>query len=1425
MRKNLENIKGYKMKNILRTILILFVVTSIYAQSPADNATGVSVTTNFSFTAVVVPPNTRIQVSTTTAFNPVDLVINQNLGNGANSYTFVAGDLINALAGQSNFAYNTTYYWRIRNVDANTTVEPGGVGYYTFTTVPTAPTLSTPADLASNILLNTTFTWNAVAGGNFYELQVNDDNTFTNAAEFAPAPGNYTTSAAATGLSNNTVYYWRVRASNDGGVSYGAWSSSRSFTTIVGAPSLTTPADVAPNIALNTTFTWGAVAGANFYQLEVNDDNTFTNAAEFAPAAGNYTTSGAATGLSGSTTYYWRVRASGDGGVTYGDWSTIFSFTTVLAPPTLTTPADAAVNIAVNTTFTWNAAGGANFYELEVNDDNTFTDAPEFAPAGGNYTTSPAAAGLLNNTVYYWRVRASNDGGLTFSTWSGAFSFTTTGTPTLTTPANAATNIAVNTTFTWLGVSGANFYELQVNDDNTFTNAAEFAPAPGNYTTSPATAGLSSSTVYYWRVRASFDGGVTYGAWSSTSSFTTAFGVPTAGTPADGTLDMAINTTFTWGAVAGANFYELQVNDDNTFVNAAEFAPAGGNYTTSPAAAGLLNNTLYYWRVRASGDGGLTFGDWSTPSSFTTELGTPVLTAPGNASTDQSTTPTFAWTIPGSSAGIVFNLQYHTGGGFPGTTVSNVTSGYNGTTFNGNTTYTWRVVATKPSFTSKNAGQFTFTTLPSPVLGVPLNNSSGNSITPNFTWSWPGGGAPTYTIEIADDLAFTNIVYGPVVATSPHQILDADRLENGTIYYWRITATLPGPVVSSSIGQFSTIPQGLPVLSSPINSSTIVGNLINFKWSSAVSGLQYQVELDDNADFLSQVAGFPSALSSLSNYNLEYTLATLPAGTYYWRVKSFTSGGVKVTISPTWSFNIAGPPTASPIYPTNGEIIYTLYPTIYWQLNNNFNSTPAYSRVRVGTSPGGPYNTVVSVPTLNNYIVLSGLELATTYYYIIEVSTGLPFSTVTTSAEGSFAMLYASLANVPIYQTFPVTGTTVYSLTPTLYWFLGLHLPGVTFDLQIDDEPTFALPRVATAAGLTSLNYESPLLTAGSTYYWRVSINGAGTWYSQSFLVDANAVNTTTNAAVIPTPTAPAPTSGVVIFTQSPTLQWIATSTQPLEYQVIWSELPGLTAGVLTNITAPNGGQSGWLIINEYNVPGLAAGKTYYWQVRSRLASNNAVVSNYSSVAQFTVSPGASPVVVLPANPIVGASINSTTANLSWIVPAKSTSVITYDLELAKNKDMSDAIVVRDINKASYKVEGLNSSTTYYWRVQSKTSEGEKSDYSYLGEFNTGNGVTGITDEFELPALYSLEQNYPNPFNPTTTIKYSLPENSFVTIRIYDMLGREVNTLVNKEMTAGNHSINWNGEDYSGMKVTSGTYIYRITSGKFTSVKKMVLIK
>lgn len=86
--------------------------------------------------------------------------------------------------------------------------------------------------------------------------------------------------------------------------------------------------------------------------------------------------------------------------------------------------------------------------------------------------------------------------------------------------------------------------------------------------------------------------------------------------------------------------------------------------------------------------------------------------------------------------------------------------------------------------------------------------------------------------------------------------------------------------------------------------------------------------------------------------------------------------------------------------------------------------------------------------------------------------------------------------------------------------------------------------------------------------------------------------------------------------------------------------------------------------------------------------------------------------------------------------------------------------------------------------------------------------------------IYTLNQNYPNPFNPTTTIKYSILKTSFVTLKVYDVLGKEITTLVNKEKQAGNYNIEFNGSDLS-----SGVYFYKLQAGDFVKSQKMILLK
>ena len=99
--------------------------------------------------------------------------------------------------------------------------------------------------------------------------------------------------------------------------------------------------------------------------------------------------------------------------------------------------------------------------------------------------------------------------------------------------------------------------------------------------------------------------------------------------------------------------------------------------------------------------------------------------------------------------------------------------------------------------------------------------------------------------------------------------------------------------------------------------------------------------------------------------------------------------------------------------------------------------------------------------------------------------------------------------------------------------------------------------------------------------------------------------------------------------------------------------------------------------------------------------------------------------------------------------------------------------------------------------------------------------VTGLAESGPSGgALFRLGQNYPNPFNPSTTIAYQVPAAGHVTLRVYDMLGREVGTLVDERQVGGSHTVL-----FDGARLASGVYMYRLTSGAFTETRRMVILK
>jgi len=99
------------------------------------------------------------------------------------------------------------------------------------------------------------------------------------------------------------------------------------------------------------------------------------------------------------------------------------------------------------------------------------------------------------------------------------------------------------------------------------------------------------------------------------------------------------------------------------------------------------------------------------------------------------------------------------------------------------------------------------------------------------------------------------------------------------------------------------------------------------------------------------------------------------------------------------------------------------------------------------------------------------------------------------------------------------------------------------------------------------------------------------------------------------------------------------------------------------------------------------------------------------------------------------------------------------------------------------------------------------------------------SSDISIPTQFTLHQNYPNPFNPITTLKYDLPEDSFVDITVYDMRGNVVNNLIKMNQKSGSNSTQWDATNNQGETVSAGVYLYKIQVRDFSQTKKIILLK
>jgi len=160
-----------------------------------------------------------------------------------------------------------------------------------------------------------------------------------------------------------------------------------------------------------------------------------------------------------------------------------------------------------------------------------------------------------------------------------------------------------------------------------------------------------------------------------------------------------------------------------------------------------------------------------------------------------------------------------------------------------------------------------------------------------------------------------------------------------------------------------------------------------------------------------------------------------------------------------------------------------------------------------------------------------------------------------------------------------------------------------------------------------------------------------------------------------------------------------------------------------------------------------------------------------------------------------------------------------YHVQISISASMSPVIAewyVVDTSVIS--TDTLFASTRYDWWVAAVNADGQG---PYSRELAFWIGTLGVSlPSSEVPKVFALMQNYPNPFNPSTIISYQLPTSSFVSLKVLDVLGREIATLVNDRQNPGNHSVR-----FSASNLSSGVYYYRLQAGTYIETKKLTVIK
>jgi Secretion system C-terminal sorting domain len=827
---------------------------------------------------------------------------------------------------------------------------------------------------------------------------------------------------------------------------------------------------------------------------------------------------------------------------------------------------------------------------------------------------------------------------------------------------------------------------------------------------------------------------------------------PSMVSPSHGATSQNVNVYLDWGAVTGANWYEFKLG---TIASLTGVSPVSTGSTSGYTCNQLNFNTTYYWQVRAKSASDSSA--WSIIYQFTTHdyVG---LASPSNGAINQAINVQLDWA---SVSGITYyDVEIDTVSTFnsPAYETHQQSSSYSyyyTSQLRFNTTYYWRARARHNNDTTSWSTMRSFTTHEYIGLSSPSDGATNQDVNVQLDW-YSVAGITYYDVEIDTVSTFNSPAYETHQQSSSYSYYYMSQLRFNTTYYWRVRARHNNDTTSwTTMRSFTTT--GYIGLYSPADGATNQDVNVQLDWSTVNGITYYDVEIDTVPTFNSTAYETHQQSSSYSYY---YTTELLFNTTYYWRARArhnndTTAWSTIRSFTTTEYIGLVSPADGATNQNVDVLLDWTTVDGItYYDVEidtvSTFNSA-AYETRPISSTYSSCYNLYLRFNTMYYWRVRARHNNDTTAWSTIRSFTTTDYIGLVSPADG------ATNQNVDVLLDW----TTVDGIT--------------YYDVEIDTVSTFNSAAYETRP--ISSTYSSCYnlyLRFNTTYYWRVRArhpNDTSSW---------SAVRSFTTFDKI---THTSPSNGATGISLNPTINWYSKNGITI-YQYQYSEdINYIGATIYSNGTT-----------SQDNLSNLSYGTSYYWRVRTAHPNDTSSWSDswmFTTLYQLT-----SPVILI--SPADGSTNQALSIQLDWQTLSGATY---YQYTYADNSSFFSAVTGNTFNLYET-VSGLQTGTTYYWKIRANNGSGY-SPWSSIWSFTTDIS-TDISNVDE--GIYM----YPNP--ATSNLSLDFPDAQEREIQLIDMQGKEI---INKIVYEQNIQLSIND-------IPKGIYLIRILHKDGCITKKLI---